>query len=139
MEKKIADDLLHRRIVLTNATLPFISSLLGFVSKPDGSRCRIHHLSYPAGKSTNDGIPIIAHAIEYVTLENIFNMVVRTGRGCLLIKKDINYAFRNIPVVEEDQWLLGFMWKDIYYKGHCLHFGLGTAPFLFNLFAKGFH
>ena len=56
IEKKIADDLLHRRIVVTNATLPFISSPLGFVPKPDGSWRRIHHLSYPAGKLTNDGI-----------------------------------------------------------------------------------
>ena len=31
------------------------------------------------------------------------------------------------------------MWEDIYYKERCLPFGLGTAPFLFNLFAEGFH
>ena len=139
MEKKITDDLLHRRIVITSATTPFISSPLGFVPKPDGSWRRIHHLSYPAGRSTNDGIPLIARAIVYITLENIFNMVVRAGRGCLLIKKDIKDAFRNVPVAEEDQWLLGFMWEDIYYKECCLPFGLGTAPILFNLFAEGFH
>ena len=87
---------------LTKATTPFISSPLGFVPKPDGSWCRIYHLSYPAGKLTNDGILIIARAIEYITLENIFNMVVRAGWGCILIKKDIKDAFRNIPVTEED-------------------------------------
>ena len=31
------------------------------------------------------------------------------------------------------------MWKDVYYKECCLPFGLGTTPFLFNLFAEGFH
>jgi hypothetical protein len=71
-------------MVITNTTTPFISSPLGFVPKPDKSWHRIHHLSYAAGKSTNDGIPIIACVIEYITLENIFNMVVR---GAVFLSK----------------------------------------------------
>ena len=66
-------------------------------------------------------------------------MVISAGRGCTLIKKDIKYAFRNIPVAPANKWLLGFMWKDIYYTECCLPFGLASDPFLFNLFAEAFH
>ena len=66
-------------------------------------------------------------------------MVVIAGRDCIIIKKDIKDAFRNIPVSTINQWLLGFYWQGQYYKELCLPFGLQTAPFLFNMFAKAFH
>ena len=57
----------------------------------------------------------------------------------MILKRDIRDAFRNIPVAPANQWLLGFEWKDQFYVETCLPFGLGTAPFLFNLFAEGLH
>jgi len=38
-----------------------------------------------------------------------------------------------------DSALLGFYWENKYYSKRYLPFGLRTAPFLFNLFAEGFH
>ena len=136
MERKIAENLSCGR---TDISPPFISSPLGFAPKLDGSWRRIHHLSHPPRRSTNDGIPVTARAVKYTCLDEVYAMVIQVGRGCTLVKKDIKDAFRNIPVAPANQWLLGFMWKGIYYKERCLPFGLGTAPFLFNLFAEAFH
>jgi hypothetical protein len=142
MEKKITDDLHQQRIIQTETTpptSPFMSSPLGFVPKPDGTWRRIHHLSHPPRRSTNDGIPLPARAIEYICLSDVYAMVRQAGKGCILLKKDIKDAFRNIPVAPSQQWLLGFMWKGKYYQERCLPFGLATAPFIFNLFAEAFH
>jgi hypothetical protein len=139
MERKIAEDLSCGRITVTDTSPPFISSPLGFAPKPDGSWRRIHHLSHPPRKSTNDGIPIPARAIKYTCLDEVYAMIRQAGRGCTLIKRDIKDAFRNIPVAPAHQWLLRFMWRGIYYKERCLPFGLSTAPFLSNLFAEAFH
>ena len=66
-------------------------------------------------------------------------MIIDAGRHCIIIKKDIKDAFRNIPVAPHMQWLLGLKWEDNYYKEACLPFGLSTAPFIFNLYAEAFH
>lgn len=49
IDKKLAEDLSTERVVGVNPNFPFISSLLGLVSKHDGGFRRIHHLSYPRG------------------------------------------------------------------------------------------
>lgn len=66
-------------------------------------------------------------------------MVIQGGRSCIILKRDVKDAFRNVPVAPHQQWLLGFMWKEKYYKETCLSFGLSTAPFILNLFGKGLH
>ena len=65
--------------------------------------------------------------------------MVAAGRNCIILKRDIKDAFRNIPIAPQHQWLLGFQWEDQYYVERCLPFGLATAPFIFNLFAEGLH
>ncbi len=77
--------------------------------------------------------------IEYISIDNVFDLVREAGPGATIIKKDIADAFRNIPVAPLSRWLLGFEWQGTYYEETCLPFGLSTAPLLFNLFAKGFH
>ena len=61
------------------------------------------------------------------------------GRGCIILKRDIKDAFRIVLVAPHQQWILGFNWEGQYYLETCLSFGLRTAPFIFNLFTKGFH
>lgn len=53
------------------------------------------------------------------------------------MKRDLAEAFRHIPVAESDWWLLGFSWDGNYYMERYLPLGLRTAPFVFDLFAKG--
>jgi hypothetical protein len=109
------------------------------VPKGDGGFRRIHHLSYPPGSSVNDFIPAEFSSIKYIKIQDVYQSVLHAGQGCLIIKRDIRDAFRNVPIATWTQWLLGFQWEDEFYKETCLSFGLATAPFLFNLFAEAFH
>lgn len=114
-----------------------VVSPLGLVPKHDGGWRRIHKLSYPPGSSVNESIPDSASAIQYVSIDNIFDLIRTSGRGCYIIKRDIRDAFRNIPVAPADRPLLAFSWGNKTYMECCLPFGLTTAPFIFNLFAEG--
>ncbi len=59
------------------------------------------------------------------------------GRGCILVKRDLAEAFRHILVAESDWWLLEFCWKNVHYLERYPLFGLRTAQFIFDSFAKG--
>jgi hypothetical protein len=67
----------------------FISSPLGFAPKHDGSLRRIHHLSHPPGRSVNDGIPEVFVSLDYVTFHAVLDMVLRAGRNCVIMKRDL--------------------------------------------------
>ena len=139
IQQKLKDDLLVGRVIPAAQINPFISSPLGLVPKPNGGLRRIHHLSFLRGSSVNDFIPKEAANLKYATLENILTRIRRAGRGATIIKKDIKDAFRNISVAPHQQWLLGFQWENSFYQETCLSFGLSTSPYIFNLFAEGFH
>ena len=118
---------------------PFVASPLGLVPKHDGGWRRIHDLSHPTGLSVNDFIPPAYGSLEYVTFDESVTALATQGVGAVLIKKDLSDAFRHIPVAMMDRWLLGFVWNDVYWVDCFLPFGLRTAPFLFDLFAKALH
>ena len=65
--------------------------------------------------------------------------IQKFGRGCLLVKRDFESAFRHIPISLFDSGLLGFHWENKYYSERFLPFYLRTAPFQFNIFAETFH
>lgn len=134
---KLAEDLNLGRIRL--ACRPSFVSPLGLVPKHDGGWRRIHDLSWPPGQGLNQGIPDSWSAIEYITIDDIYEQVTQAGPGCTIIKRDIKDAFRIVPVAEDNQHLLAFQWNDSTYVECCLPFGLATAPFLFNLFAEALH
>lgn len=139
MDEKIQSDLKRGRVAIASPAFPFISSPLGFVPKPDGSWRKIHHLSFPEGRSVNDFISPEAAYIQYVSFEKVLQMVLAAGPGCTLLKRDMKDAFRIIPVAPHQRWLLGFFWRGTYYTECVLPFGLATAPFIFNLFAEAWH
>lgn len=85
----------------------------------------------------NDYIPHEFGSLEYVTIDEAIDAVVRTGRGAILVKRDLSDAFRHIPIALSDRWLLGFSFDDTFHEEQSLLFGLRTAPFLFDLFARG--
>jgi len=119
----------------------FTASLLGLTDKADGSKRRIHHLSFPAESPTsiNSGIPEEYGAIRYSSISDATSAIRALGKGCLLVKRDFESAFRHIPISPIDSPLLGFEWAGTYYSERFLPFGLPTAPYLFNLFAELFH
>lgn len=137
--QKLQDDLGSGRVIPATQKYPFISSPLGLVPKPTGGLRRIHHLSHPRGTSVNDFISKEASHLRYTSLTKIIDLILQAGRHCVIIKKDIKDAFRNIPVAPHVQWLLGFSWDGKTYQETCLPFGLATSPFIFNLFAEALH
>jgi hypothetical protein len=138
----IAREQSHKRIMQvpapTSAT-HFICSPLGLVPKGSGGWRRIHHLSYPRGSSVNDHIPAEWAALEYATVDQAIALIAAQGPGAMLIKRDLQDAFRHIPIAPQDLWLLGFCWEGTYWVDCFLPFGLRTAPYIFDLFAKALH
>ena len=65
--------------------------------------------------------------------------VVELGRGCLLIKLDVEAAYKQIAVRPEDWHLLGFKWLDKYYYERVLPFGLRSSCRLWDVFATALH
>ena len=140
IENKLQEDLRKGRVRRIAApSQPFVASPLGLVPKHDGGWRRIHHLSHPNQTSVNDNIPEEASKLQYARLDDIIQLILSAGKGAVIVKRDVKDAFRNVPVAPHHQWLLGFGWNDEFYTETCLSFGLSTAPFIFNLFAEGFH
>jgi len=139
IQDKLAADLKARRVVAVSPSPPYICSPLGLVPKHDKGWRRIHHLSHPPGRSVNDHIRPDFAALKYVTLEEIWTTIIKAGRASTIIKRDIQDAFRMIPVAKVQQWLLGFSVDGKYYQETCLPFGLSSSPFLFNMFSEAFH
>jgi hypothetical protein len=65
--------------------------------------------------------------------------IVCAGRGALLIKLDLESAFRHVPIRRADWHLLGFTWEDQFFYDIVLGFGCRSAPYIFNLFAEALH
>ena len=134
LQKQLQHDRLTQ--VDPQAEAQYVCSPLGLVPKHDGGWRRIHDLSYPHGDSVNDGIPHDWGALEYATYDDAVETILSTGPGAQFVKRDLKDAFRHIPVATSDQWLLGFYCDDRFWMERYLPFGLRTAPFLFDLFAK---
>ena len=73
----------------------------------------------------NDGISHERCSFSYVSVAEIASVVLRLGRGSLLAKSDVKHAYRQIPVLPDDRWLLGMRWN-----GNL--FGLRSAPIMFS-------
>ena len=58
-------------------------------------------LSSPEGHSVNDGISKELASVAYVSV------ILSSGRGTLMAKRDIMQAYRNIPVHPQDEFVLG--------------------------------
>ena len=59
---------------------------------------RIHDLSFPHGKSVNDGIQEGYGSLIYQTFDNAICLVQKHGLCCKLRKRDLKDAFRKIPI-----------------------------------------
>ena len=124
------------------ATLPFANlfvSPIGAVPKHNSSKVRvIHNLSHPFyGDSVNAGIPSVAESCQ--RFKDAADAVVRTGRGCFLVKLDVEAAYKQIPVNPADWHLLGFKWLDRYFYERVLPFGLRSSCRIWELFAHALH
>ena len=79
----------------------FVCSPLGVCpKKKPGSFRLIHHLSYPEGKSVNDGISDFDSSVSYTTLSDAIAHIRSLGSRCFLAKSDIESAFRLLRYIQ---------------------------------------
>ena len=115
----------------------YISSPIGLVPKKTHNEYRlIHHLSYPHGKSVNDGIPDQEATVQYTTIDDAIQIIRELGAGCFMAKTDIQKAFRLIPISPEEHHLLGFTFQGLYYIDTCLPMGLKSSCRIFETFSS---
>ena len=115
---------------------PFRVSPLGIIPKKSPGEFRlIHHLSYPAGSSVNDGIPKELATVKYATIDDAIRLIKSLGKGCFLAKTDIKSAFRIIPVSPHDFPLLGMEWQGKFYFDKCLPMGCSSSCNIFETFS----
>jgi hypothetical protein len=81
LDNQLDEDLRLGRVCAATPTQPFISSPLGLVPKSDNTLRRIHHLSFPSGRSVNDNIPADNATLRYTAVTDIFEAVRQAGRG----------------------------------------------------------
>lgn len=119
--------------------LHFVVSPIGAVPKRTPGEIRvIHHLSFPhGGDSVNNGIVDVY--LELARFGDAARTVVRLGRGCWLIKLDVEAAYKQVPVCEGDWPLLGFMWQGKYYYERTLPFGLRSSCRIWDWYAAALH
>jgi hypothetical protein len=97
--------------------------------------------SHSPRNTVNGNIPEEYGTLRYSTMDDVVAILSRPpyGPGSILVKRDLEDAFRHIPVSPLDWPLLGFHWDSTYYADCFLPFGLRAAPYIFNLFAEAFH
>lgn len=116
---------------------PLWVSPVGVVTKKiKGEYRMIQHLSYPEGRSVNDGIPQEFSTVHCATVDDAISLIKRCGRGSALAKTDIKSAFRIIPVHPSDYQLLGFHWKGKWYVDRCLPMGCSSSCRIFEEFSS---
>jgi hypothetical protein len=136
LEKQLSANRLQ--IYNSEADLPqgYIASPLGLVDKSDGSKRRIHHLSFAdpnlasgSSLSVNDNIPEEFAKLQYASIEDVITILSSPGYGpgSILVKRDLEDAFRHVPVSVFDWPLLGFQWEGTFYAEQFLPFGLRTS------------
>ena len=116
---------------------PFMATIalspLNSIPKPHSDERRfILYLSWPAGSSVNDGIsknlflgePVL---LTYPTVDDIADRIIQLGPGCLLFKRDLKRAYRELPVDPFDYPLLGYSWHDKLFFDVRLPMGLQSA------------
>lgn len=102
IDKKLIKDLATSRVVeVTKPTSPFISSLLGLVSKHNEGWQKIHHLSHLQGNLVNNHIPDRARKLRYTRFQEIFKLVIQASRHCIILKRNVKDAFQNVPVISQ--------------------------------------
>ncbi|KAM3940651.1 uncharacterized protein RB166_000605 [Leptodactylus fuscus] len=112
-------------------------SPLGVVPKREPNKFRlIHHLSFPAGASVNDGIDPSLSSVSYASFDRAVELVRRAGRGALMAKTDIEAAFRLLPVHPDSFHLLGCAWEEQFFVDCCLPMGCSISCAYFEAFSS---
>ena len=119
---------------------PFICNIcvspLNTVSKKDSEERRIIlDLSYPKDKSVNDFVSkdfYLGNRINltYPGVDDLVAIVKAKGQSCLLFKRDLSRAYRQLSIDPREASLLGYSFNGFLYFDKVLIFGLLYAESL---------
>jgi hypothetical protein len=99
---------------------------IGIIPKKSSGKWRlITDLSFPTGKSVNDGINSETTTLSYLQIDEVANQVAVYGKNTKLV--DIEEAYRLVPIHADDKQLLGVQWEGMIYVDTTLPFGLLSA------------
>ena len=110
-----------------------IVSPLNTVPKKDPNERRIiMDLSYPKGNAVNDYIDKNEYLGEFSQVifpkvDDFVELIKTKGKGCLLFKKDLARAYRQISVDPKNYNLVSFVWKKHIFCDTVLSMGLRSA------------
>ena len=92
-------------------------------------------LSYPPQLSVNSGITASSYLnkpykLRLPGIDRLCQFILHHGCGCLLYKKDLRRAYRQLPIDPKDYHLLGFTFNGrLYFDTRC-PFGLRTSAMI---------
>ena len=141
---------LHRDVKLGRKAGPFrqppfenfvVSPMGAFKRKRSDKYRVIHDLSWPPGRSINDFISEDDSSVDYISVNQITDVIKRSGPGMYMARLDIADAYKHIRVRAEDWHLLGASWTNengetLYYFDQTLPFGLRSSALVFTEFAQ---
>ena len=116
--------------------VPCKLSPLNTVEKKDSEDRRvILDLSFPAGQSVNEGIDKKRYlgesiVLKFPSVDAFAALIFKKGQGCVMFKRDLKRAYRQIRVCPGDVRKLGYRWKGKIYLDKVVSMGL---PILSNL------
>lgn len=90
---------------------PLVCSPLQTVPKRGSSKRRVvMDLSFPPDRSVNSGIPLNTYLdspfkLRLPGIDRLCELILSKGRGCLVYKKDLQRAYRQIPIDPRDYHL----------------------------------
>ena len=119
-----------------------VSPLNSLEKKGTTDRRVITDLSFPEQFSVNSGINKDYYLGEFIqtrypTVDNVVSLILEKGRGCMLFKRDMRKAFRQIRVDPGDIHLLSFKWKGQIYSDTVLAMGLRSAAYICQRLTNG--
>ena len=111
-------------------------SPLNTVSKKDLSQRRvILDLSFPEGAAVNEGIQkdnYLGNTIDlsFPRVDDFVKLIKPKGKGCILFKQGLKWAYHQIPVDVGDVPLLGYQFEEKFDFDLYLSMGLRYAAFI---------
>lgn len=137
IEHYLLQEIKYRAVLGPFLQNPFNSNIvlspLNSVPKRDSVERRvILDLSYPEGEAINDfvakdfylGDPV---KLLFPNVDNLVDLIKIKGRGCMLFKRDLKRAYRQIPIDPGDISLVGYSWNRSLYFDTVLSMGLRSA------------
>jgi hypothetical protein len=116
----------------------FHSSRIHVVPK-DGTGSRIvHDLSFPPGRSVNDGIDPADFVCAFESVDEAIALLQEVGVGALMLKRDWQSAYKQICVAPADWELCGFVVDGGFYMDTRLPFGARSSPAIFCRYSGQF-